>query len=234
MDTSTIYATINFAEIQELRLASSSLPSDEEDRAVNNDGEDPAVHIYDDVLAVNNYTRQCPRRHWLTLKLGCAGLILVLIVIGISVTVGFLVQSPPRVNMTEPTGRSAVLTCPRDWHPYWDKCLFISQTTRSWVEGQADCSMRGSTLLVIENEEELKFIWDFLKRKSTKFYIGLNYVPAEKIWKWVNGSILNPDVLQITIKNEDNGCATISGLEVLVEKCSVYHLYICQKKLKPV
>ncbi|XP_005369330.1 killer cell lectin-like receptor subfamily B member 1 [Microtus ochrogaster] len=190
MDTSPIYATINFAEVQELKLASSSLPAD---------------------------TCQCPLRRRLTLKLDCAGLILVLILIGISVA-----------------GTSAVLTCPRDWHPCWDKCLFISQITGSWVEGQADCSVKGATLLLIENEEELKFIWDFTKTKSTRFFIGLNYVPAEKIWKWVNGSILNPDVLQITVTNEDNRCAIISGLEVLSEECSLFKHYICQKKLKPV
>lgn len=52
-------------------------------------------------------------------------------------------------------GGTAVLTCPRDWHPYWDKCLFISQTSGSWAEGQADCSVREATLLLLENKEEL-------------------------------------------------------------------------------
>ncbi|KAK7795782.1 hypothetical protein U0070_020808 [Myodes glareolus] len=110
--------------------------------------------------------------------------------------------------MTEPTGteqkyihvffltlgRTAILTCLKDWHPYKDKCLFISQTSGSWAQGQDDCYSREATLLLIDNKEELKFIQDFSSRNKMDFFIGLNYVPAEKIWKWINGSILNTDV----------------------------------------
>ncbi|OBS75293.1 hypothetical protein A6R68_14169, partial [Neotoma lepida] len=89
--------------------------------------------------------------------------------------------------------RSTILTCPRDWHPYWDKCLLSSETPRTWAEALADCSVKEATLLLIEDEKELRFIQDFSKRKRQIFYIGLNYIPAKKIWKWINGSIFNPD-----------------------------------------
>lgn len=52
-------------------------------------------------------------------------------------------------------GRTAILTCLKDWNPYKDKCLFISQTSVSWAEGQDDCSAREATLLLIDNKEEL-------------------------------------------------------------------------------
>lgn len=185
-------------------------------------------------------TYQC--QHWqpLALKLGCAGLIvLFLSLIGLSVLVRFLVQKSPiekhsvtaQENRTESTGRSVILKCPRDWHPYQDKCLHLSQTSGPWSEGLTYCSVKEATLLLIENEEELRFIHDFSKRKRQQFFIGLNYVPPEKAWKWINGSILNPDLLRIMGTEEENSCAVISQTEVFSDFCSSDNRWICQKKL---
>ncbi|EDM01758.1 rCG30291, partial [Rattus norvegicus] len=138
--------------------------------------------------------------HRVALKLGCVGLILLLM--GLSVLVGFLVQKPPiekcsvavQENKTEPTVRSTILECPRDWHLHWNKCLFISQTSRPWAEGLADCSLRGATLLLIGDGKELKLLQDFSKGKGQQFFIGLKYVQEDKVWKWMNGSILNTNL----------------------------------------
>lgn len=64
-------------------------------------------------------------------------------------------QVRKRICLFSSLGRSAILECPRDWHPHWDKCLFISQTSRTWAEGLSDCSLRGATLLLIQDGEEL-------------------------------------------------------------------------------
>ncbi|XP_006997745.1 killer cell lectin-like receptor subfamily B member 1F isoform X1 [Peromyscus maniculatus bairdii] len=184
---------------------------------------------------------RCPHWHRLALKLSCAGLIfLFLSLIGLSVLVRFLVQKTPierysvaaQENRTKSTGRSTILTCLRHWHPYRGKCLFMSQTSGPWAEGLADCSVKEATLLLIEDEEELRFIHDFSKRKGQQFFIGLNYVPAEKIWKWINGSILNPHLLRIMGTDEENSCAIISQTEVFSDFCSADNRWICQKKLK--
>ncbi|XP_031239451.1 killer cell lectin-like receptor subfamily B member 1F isoform X2 [Mastomys coucha] len=146
---------------------------------------------------------QCQHWHQLALKLGCVGLILLLLsLIGLSVLVRFLVQKPPiekcsvaaQENRTELTGRSVILECPRHWHPHWNKCLFISQISRPWAEGRDACSMEDANLLLIENKEELRFVQNFIKGKEQLFFIGLKYVQKEKIWKWINGSILNPNL----------------------------------------
>ncbi|XP_034367382.2 killer cell lectin-like receptor subfamily B member 1F isoform X1 [Arvicanthis niloticus] len=145
---------------------------------------------------------RCPHWHHLALKFGCAGLILLLLsLIGLSVLVRFLVQKPPicsvaaQENRTGLTGRSAILECPRHWHQHWNKCLFISQISKPWTEGLAACSIKDATSLHIESKEELRFVQNFIKGKEQLFFIGLNYVQEEKIWKWINGSILNPNLL---------------------------------------
>ncbi|XP_057643398.1 killer cell lectin-like receptor subfamily B member 1 [Chionomys nivalis] len=134
--------------------------------------------------------------------------------------------------MAEPTGRSAILKFPRDWHLHWNKCLFFSQNSRPWNEGRADCSVKDDTLLLIQDKKELRLIQDVSNRKGHQFSIGLRYVPMEKIWKWINGSTLNLDQLQVTGKEEENSCALISGTKVFSDTCSADNHWICQKKLK--
>ncbi|XP_057640503.1 killer cell lectin-like receptor subfamily B member 1 isoform X2 [Chionomys nivalis] len=214
MDTSVVYADLSVARTRVLSHASPpSLPSD---------------------------ACQCPRWHRLALKLSCAGLILlVLILTGL---VGFLVKKAPIEKcgvaaheiMAEPTGRSAIPTCLKDWQPYRDKCFFISQISRPWSEGLADCSVRGATLLLIEDQEELRYFQDFSKREGHQFFTGLKYIQVEQIWKWTNGSTLNPDLLKVTGKDKENSCAVISQTDVFSDTCSADNRWICQKKLKHV
>ncbi|XP_017177047.1 killer cell lectin-like receptor subfamily B member 1F isoform X1 [Mus musculus] len=158
---------------------------------------------------------RCPHWHHLALKSGCAGLILLLLsLIGLSVL-----------------GRSAILECPRYWHPHWNKCLFVSQISRPWAEGRDACSMEDAILLLIENKEELRFVQNLIKGKEQLFFIGLKYVQKEKIWKWIDGSILNPNLLRITGKDKENSCAIISHTEVFSDSCSSDNHWICQKTL---
>nr|AQY17491.1 NKR-P1G [Mus musculus] len=212
MDAPVLYAELNLAETRGLRCTSApSLPQD---------------------------ACQGPGWHRVALKLGCAGLIFLLMVL--SVLVGFLVQKPliekcsvaVQENRTEPTGRSATLECPRDWHPHCDKCLFTSQTSRPWADCLVDCNLKGATLLLIQDEEELRLLQNFSKGKGQQFYIGLKYEEVDKVWKWMNGSILNTNLLQITGKDEENSCALISQTEVFSDSCSSDNHWICQKTLK--
>lgn len=186
---------------------------------------------------------RCPHWHHLALKLGCAGLILlVLSLIGLSVFVRFLVQKLPiekcsvaaQENGTESTGRSAILECPRHWQPHRNKCLIISQISRPWTESLVACSMKEATLLIIENEEELRFVQNFIKGRQQLFFIGLNYVQTEMTWKWINGSILKSNLLRITGSEVENSCALISHTEVFSDSCSSDNHWICQKTLKHV
>nr|XP_048296048.1 killer cell lectin-like receptor subfamily B member 1 isoform X2 [Myodes glareolus] len=211
MDESMVYINLNLPRTRGLRNASPpSLPSD---------------------------VCQCPHWHRLALKLGCAGLILLLL--SLTGLMRVLVQKPiekcsmsAQEIMTEPTGRSAIPPCLKDWQPYRDKCLLISQISRPWSEGLADCSVRGATLLLIEDQEELRYFQDFSKREGHQFFIGLKYLKVEQMWKWTNGFTLHPDQLRVTGKDKDNSCAVISQTEVFSDSCSADNRWVCQKKPK--
>nr|NP_001035279.1 killer cell lectin-like receptor subfamily B member 1B allele B [Rattus norvegicus]Q5NKN4.1 RecName: Full=Killer cell lectin-like receptor subfamily B member 1B allele B; AltName: Full=CD161 antigen-like family member B; AltName: Full=Immunoreceptor NKR-P1C; AltName: Full=Natural killer cell surface protein NKR-P1B allele WAG/PVG/BS; AltName: Full=Natural killer lymphocyte receptor P1B; AltName: CD_antigen=CD161b [Rattus norvegicus]AAQ08908.1 NK lymphocyte receptor NKR-P1B [Rattus norvegicus] len=186
-------------------------------------------------------TCQCPRWHRLALKLGCACLILlVLSVIGLGVLVLTLLQKPliqnspadVQENRTKTTDSPTKLKCPKDWHSHQDKCFHVSQAPNTWNKSLADCGGKGATLLLIQDQEELRFLRNLTKGKDRSFWIGLNYTLPDKNWKWINSSTLNSDVLSIFGDTKQNSCASISQDKVLSESCDSDNLWICQKELK--
>uniref|UniRef100_A0A8C6RNP4 C-type lectin domain-containing protein n=1 Tax=Nannospalax galili TaxID=1026970 RepID=A0A8C6RNP4_NANGA len=173
----------------------------------------------------------CPRWHQWALKFCCA-ILLLFGFIGFSVLVRFLIQKcsvDVQANTTEATGRPALSQCSRDWHSHHDKCLYFFPASRPWSEGLSDCSAKEATLLLVQDQEELMFIQDFTKTKGQSFWIGLNYISSEKIWKWINGSIV-----KVKGENEQDSCAVVSQDKVVSDICSSDNHWICQKKLKPV
>ncbi|XP_041492070.1 LOW QUALITY PROTEIN: killer cell lectin-like receptor subfamily B member 1A [Microtus oregoni] len=184
---------------------------------------------------------RCPRSHRLALKLSCAGLTLLLLtVVGLSVLVRVLIQKPSiekcreyiQESITELTGNPAKLHCPKDWLLHREKCICFSRDSNIWKEGQSYCARKGATLLLIQDHEELRFIKDLIKERGNSFWIGLNYSLPDKHWRWINGSTLSSDVLQITGEAKINSCASISKDKVVSEDCASDYYWICQKEPK--
>lgn len=160
--------------------------------------------------------------------------------IGLGVLVLTLLQKPliqnsgadVQENRTKTTDSPAKLQCPKDWLSHRDKCFHVSQTSNSWNKGLADCDEKGATLLLVQDQEELRFIRNLTKGKGSSFWIGLNYTLPDRNWKWINGSTLNPDVLNISGYTEKDSCASISQDKVLSESCASDNYWVCQKELK--
>uniref|UniRef100_A0A8C0I5I2 Killer cell lectin like receptor B1 n=1 Tax=Balaenoptera musculus TaxID=9771 RepID=A0A8C0I5I2_BALMU len=186
---------------------------------------------------------QGPPWHKFALKLGCAGIILLaLTVIGLSVSVIFLRQNSSteksstdaQENRKETTERPVLLKCPTNWQLIRDKCLFFSDTYKPWNDSLADCFTKESRLLLIQDQEELRLIQNRIDKGGIPFWIGLNFTLSEKNWKWINGSFLNSNILQITGNAEENSCVYLSTIQFFSENCATENKWICQKELKPV
>ncbi|XP_005372001.1 killer cell lectin-like receptor subfamily B member 1B allele C [Microtus ochrogaster] len=219
MDASVVYADLNLARTQEPKQASPPAPPPDSCR--------------------------CPRWHRLALKLGCVGLILlVLTVIGLGVLVGKVIQDNKtkatvekcNVNVSESstkaTENSVQLTCSNDWLPHREKCIQFSQETGVWKEGLSNCTRKGATLLLIQDQEELRFVKNSIQERGHSFWIGLNYSLPNKNWRWINGSTLSSDVLKITGEPKINSCVVVSKDNLVSENCDSENKWICQKKLK--
>uniref|UniRef100_A0A8D0WNB4 Killer cell lectin like receptor B1 n=1 Tax=Sus scrofa TaxID=9823 RepID=A0A8D0WNB4_PIG len=186
---------------------------------------------------------QGPPWHKFALKLGCAGITLLsLAVIWLSISVIFLRQklSIEKTSMhvpesrNETTERPALLKCPTNWHPFQDKCLFFYNSYKHWNESLADCSTKESSLLLIQDNEELRLIQNLIDSGGIIFWIGLNFSLPEENWKWINGSFLSSEILPITGVAGENNCVSISKTQMLSEPCDSENKWICQKNLKPV
>ncbi|CAO2606768.1 Killer cell lectin-like receptor subfamily B member 1B allele C [Lemmus lemmus] len=183
---------------------------------------------------------RCPRWHRLALKLGCVGLVLlVLIVIRLSILVFYLplvhkTQAGKGIqeNKTTATESPVQPKCPKDWLQHRNKCIQCSQETGVWKEGLSNCARKGATLLLIQDEEELRFIKDLVKERGNSVWIGLNYSSSDKNWRWINGSTLSSDVLNITGDAKRNSCVAFSKGKVTSESCESDINWICQKELK--
>ncbi|CAO2606759.1 Killer cell lectin-like receptor subfamily B member 1A [Lemmus lemmus] len=96
----------------------------------------------------------------------------------------------------------------------------------------SDCARKGATLLLIQDQEELRFLKDLTREKGISFWIGLNYSLPDKNWRWINGSTLSSDVLNITGYATRNSCVAVSKDKVTSESCDSDINWICQKELK--
>ncbi|XP_069347403.1 killer cell lectin-like receptor subfamily B member 1 [Eulemur rufifrons] len=186
---------------------------------------------------------QGPRWHQFALKLGCAGVtLLVLAVIGLTITVMFLIQKPSiekssvdvQQNRSETTESPGLSECPEPWQSLQKKCLLFSQDVNPWNYSLSYCSTKESSLLLIQDQEELILIQKEIKDRGINFWIGLHFALPEKNWKWINGSFLNSAMLKIKGDAKEDSCASISKEAAYSEECSTDNRWICQKELNPV
>ncbi|XP_007515853.1 killer cell lectin-like receptor subfamily B member 1 [Erinaceus europaeus] len=184
---------------------------------------------------------QGPPWHRFALKLGCSILLfLAFAVIGLSVSVIFLQQTLPvsvntvhaQENLSETTERPFASKCTEPWYPIREKCLLFTSDVCTWNQSLTNC--KGSSLLLIQDQEELRLIQKRIDSVGVQFWIGLKYSPAEKNWKWINGSFLNSEMLQVTGISGKNICVSISNTKLTSEHCEAESRSICQKELKPI
>uniref|UniRef100_A0A8B9Y989 C-type lectin domain-containing protein n=1 Tax=Bos mutus grunniens TaxID=30521 RepID=A0A8B9Y989_BOSMU len=116
--------------------------------------------------------------------------------------------------------------CPKDWLTYSNNCYYTSLEKKSWNESLISCATKNSTLLYIDNEEEMKFLMSL----SIISWIQVSREGRGHPWKWLNGSTCN---LQITdnIPGEHN-CAVQSLWDIGAEDCQFPNIYHCKRKLE--
>ncbi|XP_053902659.1 killer cell lectin-like receptor subfamily B member 1 [Malaclemys terrapin pileata] len=127
-----------------------------------------------------------------------------------------------------PAGGPGCKLCPTDWWLRGDKCYWVSRRGEMWSESRADCSVRGSQLLVIRDPQELEFIKD-LTQGSNQFWVGLSVSSLEKAWIWVDGSRLDPPLSPVSGLAEGNSCGVLNRNRIRSDTCSSVLRWICQR-----
>ncbi|XP_039373043.1 uncharacterized protein LOC120392392 isoform X2 [Mauremys reevesii] len=131
-----------------------------------------------------------------------------------------------------PAGGSGCKLCPTDWRLRGDKCYWVSRGRKTWRESRADCSARGSQLLVIRDPEELEFL-KALTQDSNQFWVGLSISSPEKAWTWLDGSRLNQTQFPVSGWDDWNRCGKLWGNWIQSDTCSSVRQWICQRDAVP-
>ncbi|XP_023568638.1 C-type lectin domain family 5 member A isoform X2 [Octodon degus] len=120
--------------------------------------------------------------------------------------------------------RSYGTVCPPYWKKFHQRCFFLSTSELTWNNSRDDCAKRGSTLAIVDTPDKQKYLQD--EAGPEKYFIGLMYKPAEKMWRWINKSVFNGNV---TNKNQNFNCVTI-GLSTTMDaaSCDVPYRWICE------
>ncbi|XP_044839146.1 killer cell lectin-like receptor subfamily B member 1 [Mauremys mutica] len=131
-----------------------------------------------------------------------------------------------------PAGGSGCKLCPTDWQLRGDKCYWVSRTGELWSKSHADCSARGSQLLVIRDREELESLQD-LTQDSNQFWVGLSVSTPEKAWTWLDGSWLDQTEFPVSGPAEENSCGVVNRNRIRSDTCSSVRRWICQRDAVP-
>ncbi|XP_043352982.1 killer cell lectin-like receptor subfamily B member 1B allele C isoform X2 [Dermochelys coriacea] len=131
-----------------------------------------------------------------------------------------------------PAGDSGCKLCPMDWQLHRDKCYWVGSGSKMWSESRADCSARGSQLLVIQDWEELESL-QALTRGSSQFWVGLSRLSPEKGWTWLDGSRLDQTQFPVSGPAEGNSCGSVKGNRLHSDTCSSGFQWICQQDATP-
>ncbi|KPP61677.1 hypothetical protein Z043_120194 [Scleropages formosus] len=88
--------------------------------------------------------------------------------------------------------------CPSGWNFHAGKCYYFSSDKMAWNASARSCITMGGHLVMIDSEEEQKFLLGEMSTKMTgdddKFWIGLSDAEEEGRWLWMDKTPLNKSV----------------------------------------
>uniref|UniRef100_A0A6I8NQX4 C-type lectin domain-containing protein n=1 Tax=Ornithorhynchus anatinus TaxID=9258 RepID=A0A6I8NQX4_ORNAN len=117
---------------------------------------------------------------------------------------------------------------PERWICARDNCYYLSMVTKKWGESRKSCEALNSTLVKIDNKEELDFVSSNLQFCH---WVGLLRKKDSNQWKWVDGSTLSPELKLFFSPDETEGrmCAYNLGNLICSTFCKNTYHFICEK-----
>ncbi|CAO2606834.1 Killer cell lectin-like receptor subfamily F member 1, partial [Lemmus lemmus] len=80
-----------------------------------------------------------------------------------------------------------------DFHQNRNVCYKFYINFKSWTDSKRSCAVNKSCLLVIQDKAELDFIQSKI-HDGVYFWIGLSVPDTQKIWTWLDGTRLHPQL----------------------------------------
>ncbi|XP_069610185.1 C-type lectin domain family 2 member B-like [Ranitomeya imitator] len=156
-----------------------------------------------------------------------AGLILVMVIIGLAIA---LIVANTSDNRTEIKNQKSA-PCDDDWIRYRGKCYYFSTEKDTWRNSEKFCKTHKSSLAIIESKEELDFLLRF--RCSENQWIGIKRMYAGTGWMWTNGTSYDGSLFNITRLSDKSGTDEYAFLNhdgVKSQDGIIEHNWICNRK----
>ncbi|XP_023565344.1 natural killer cells antigen CD94 [Octodon degus] len=119
-------------------------------------------------------------------------------------------------------------SCQDKWIGYQCNCYFISYDRKSWEESRHFCASHNSSLLQLQNRDELAF----MNTTTVLFWIGLSFNKEHDTWLWEDGSAPSKKLFPLLPTPAPGKCVEYNPRQVaLTESCGKNNRYICKQRL---
>ncbi|XP_005378988.1 PREDICTED: natural killer cells antigen CD94-like [Chinchilla lanigera] len=125
------------------------------------------------------------------------------ICLSLMATLGILLKNAFSKQSIQPTFSSGHIkeeqkvsdccSCQEEWIGYQCNCYFISDEKKSWEESRHFCASHNSSLLQLQNSDEL----DFMNTNQRLFWTGLSFTEERDAWLWEDGSVPSQDLFSL-------------------------------------
>ncbi|XP_037369136.1 natural killer cells antigen CD94-like [Talpa occidentalis] len=134
--------------------------------------------------------------------------------------------SPHRPGAPILMADSGYSSCQERWIGYQCNCYFLSSEFKPWNESSDFCASQNSTLLQMDNRDEL----DFMKFNGYFYWIGVTYSANQSAWVWLNGSVVSQKLFPLPQTANTKNCVLYRAKgKVLYDDCQSKNRYICKQ-----